>query len=56
MKVKIIKTGAIESYNDSYAARLIEQGVAVQVEPQKVEKKAADKATDKAADKAAASK
>lgn len=48
MKVKIIKTGAIEAHNDSYAARLIEQGKAVPVaEAQKDEKKAADKQTGK---------
>lgn len=29
MKVTILKTGKTEEYNDSYAARLIEQGKAV---------------------------
>ena len=29
MKVKIIKTGETQEYNDAYAARLIEQGKAV---------------------------
>ena len=50
MKVKIIKTGAIETYNDSYAARLIEQGKAVPMEEaQKEEKKAAEKQAGKEA-------
>ena len=47
MKVKIIKTGEIESYNDSFAARLIEQGKAVPVAEGKAEKKAADKPAGK---------
>ena len=29
MKVRIVKTGKTEEYNDSFAARLIEQGEAV---------------------------
>jgi len=33
MKVTILKTGKTEEYNDSYAARLIEQGKAVPARP-----------------------
>ena len=40
MKVKLIKCGEVKEFNDSYAARLIEQGKAV-LPP---EEKAADKA------------
>lgn len=29
MKVKLLKTGEVAEYNDSYGARLIEQGQAV---------------------------
>jgi len=32
MKVKIIATGAIAEYNDTYALRLIEQGIACPVD------------------------
>lgn len=40
MKVKILETGAVEDYNDSYACRLIEQGKAVPAPaPEKAEKK-----------------
>ena len=42
MKVKIIKTGETAEYNDSYAARLIEQGKAIEA-PAEVKKPAAAK-------------
>lgn len=38
MKVKIIKTGKVEEYGDSYAVRLIEQGKAVPAPAEKDEK------------------
>lgn len=38
MKVKILKTGKAEEYNDSYAMRLIEQGKAVPIHEAKEEK------------------
>lgn len=35
MKVRILATGKVAEYNDSYAARLIEQGKAVAVREEK---------------------
>lgn len=46
MKIKDIKTGDVRTVNDSYGARLIEQGRAVVAEP---EKKSAKKEKEAAA-------
>ena len=49
MKVKVIATGNTAEYNDSYAARLIEQGEAVPAPPE--EKKASSTVKEKTAKK-----
>lgn len=50
MKVKLLKCGEVKEFNDSYAARLIEQGKAIL--PPKEEKKTQAKKTAQAEEKA----
>ena len=50
MKVKLLKCGEVKEFNDSYAARLIEQGKAV-LAPEEPKEKAADPVKKEAATK-----
>ena len=46
MKVRLLKTGAVQEVNASYGARLIEQGKAVAVKAENRTKKATPDAHD----------
>lgn len=57
MKVIMINTGKTEEYNESFAARLVEQGKAVLVtKAEKPVKKEAEKKADKEPEKAKGAK